>query len=58
MHTGGRVRDIGPPMQIFKKLVNKNAIKPKIVDPPGSFVMKALNPGILAKSRTTPSPFD
>jgi hypothetical protein len=42
MHTGG-VRGVrggdetAPPRQIFEKLVNKNAIKPKIGGPPGNF---------------------
>jgi hypothetical protein len=51
--TKGRGRGRGdetasPPRQIFKKLVNKNAIKPKIGGPPGNFDLKALTPGILA----------
>jgi hypothetical protein len=33
-----------PTKQIFKKLVNKNAIKPKIGDPLAIFVVKALTP--------------
>jgi hypothetical protein len=36
MHTGevrGKETNKGPPKQIFKKVVNKMAIKPKIEDP-------------------------
>jgi hypothetical protein len=33
-----------PPRQIFKKLVNKNAIKPKIGVPPWQFFLKPLTP--------------
>jgi hypothetical protein len=44
-----------PPRQIFEKLVNKNAIKPKIGGPPWQFFLKALtSPGILAKTSSTP----
>jgi hypothetical protein len=56
MHTGrglgGEKGDeTAPPRQIFEKLVNKNAIKPKIGDPPGNFVLRAWtpHPGILEK---------
>jgi hypothetical protein len=38
MYTGGGGE------QIFKKLVNKNAIKPKIGDPLAIFFLKALTP--------------
>jgi hypothetical protein len=43
---GGRGKgdETAPPRQIFEKLVNKNAIKPKIGGPPGNFVLEALNP--------------
>jgi hypothetical protein len=36
--------NIGPLQKIFKELVIKNAIKPKIGDSLGSFVWKALTP--------------
>jgi hypothetical protein len=42
---------------IFKKLVNKNAIKPKIWGPPLAIFPESLDPlGILAKTSGTPSP--
>jgi hypothetical protein len=48
---GGITKDTSG--KFSKKLVNKNAIKHKIGDPPGNFVRKALTPpapsGILAK---------
>ena len=34
----------GPPRGTFVKHVDKNAIKPKMVDPPGNFVQKVLTP--------------
>jgi hypothetical protein len=40
MNTGGRRGgrvNIRPPKANFIRLVNKNAIKPKISDPPGNF---------------------
>jgi hypothetical protein len=40
MHTGGE----GKGGKIFKKLVDKNAIKPKVGDLSGNFVLKALTP--------------
>ncbi len=39
----------GPPFQIFKNLVNKNAMTPKVWDPSGKL-------GIFAKIWGTPSP--
>ncbi len=55
---GVRGDETAPPRQIFKKLVNKNAIKPKIGGPPRQFFPKPLTPplGILAKTSRTPSP--
>jgi hypothetical protein len=50
MHTGGEGRGIKqppqppPPRQIFEKLVNKNAIKPRIGGLPWQFLLKALTP--------------
>ncbi len=46
MHTGGGVGGGGyeTPRQIFEKLVNKNARKPKIGGPPWEFFLKALTP--------------
>jgi hypothetical protein len=46
---GGGVRGAGgyetaPPRQIFKKLVNKNAIKPKIGGPPQAIFPESLDP--------------
>ncbi len=43
---GGGERGItkDPPRQIFKKLVHKNSIKPKMVYPPRYFSQKALTP--------------
>jgi hypothetical protein len=53
MYTGGggEGKECGtPPQANFKRLVNKIAVKPKIGDPPGNFIRKALTPsGILAK---------
>jgi hypothetical protein len=50
---GGRC--IGPPRQVFKKLVNKNAIKPKIGDYPlVIFLRKCLTP--LGKNLSYPPP--
>jgi hypothetical protein len=45
-----------PPRQIFKKLVNKNAIKHKIGGPPLAIFPETLDPslGILAKTSRTP----
>ncbi len=49
------------PRQIFKKLINKNAIKPKIGGPPPrQFFLKPLTPpplGILAKTSSPPPGF-
>jgi hypothetical protein len=68
MHTrveGGGGSGVGgdetaplPLRQIFKKLVNKNAIKPNIAGPPSQFFLKALTRhlGIWAKTSGTPSP--
>jgi hypothetical protein len=56
MHTGGREFDVGPPWQIFEKLVNKNTIKQKMVYPFKIFPQKACpRPplGILAKIEAT-----
>jgi hypothetical protein len=60
MHTGaggggpggGKWVKLRDQMKIFKKLVNKNAIKPKIGDLPGNFVLKALTP--MQKSELSP----
>jgi hypothetical protein len=48
-----------PPRQIFEKLVNKNAIKPKIGGPPQAIFPETLDPplGILAKT-SVPPPLD
>jgi hypothetical protein len=43
-------RNSRPPPGNFQKLVNKNAIKPKIGDSPGNFLLKVMTPsGILVK---------
>ncbi len=62
-HRGAGVRGEGgyetaPPRQIFKKLVNKNAIKCKIGGPPLAIFPETLDHllGILAKTSRTPSP--
>jgi len=40
MHTGGEGGyETAPPRQIFKKIVNKNAIKRKIIGPPWQFFL-------------------
>jgi hypothetical protein len=59
-HRGGEGGDeTAPPRQIFEKLVNKNAINPKIGGPPQAISLKALTPlGILAKTSRTPPPLD
>jgi hypothetical protein len=49
MRTGVGDDEIAAPGHIFKKLDNKNAIKPKIGDPLGNFILKAWTPGILVK---------
>ncbi len=36
--------ETAPPRQIFEKLVNKNAIKPKIGGPPAAIFPKTLDP--------------
>ncbi len=63
MHTGrwgaGRwgIRK-GPPFQIFKKLVNKNAMTPKVWDPPGKLVQKAFDlPRDFGKNLSYPLPW-
>jgi hypothetical protein len=44
-HRGGEWGHIKHPLRkIFKKLVNKNAIKPKIWNPPGNFSPEMLDP--------------
>ncbi len=46
-HRGGgegKGDETAPSRQIFEKLVNKNAIKPKIGEPLANFVLKALTP--------------
>jgi hypothetical protein len=42
---GGGVRGLKqhPPRQIFEKLVNKNAIKPKIGGPPQAIIPETLD---------------
>jgi hypothetical protein len=61
-HRGGKGGKGGyetaPPRQIFKKLVNKNAIKRKIGGPPLAIFPETLDPplGILVKTSRTPSP--
>jgi hypothetical protein len=47
-----------PPRKIFRKLVNKNAIKRKIGGPPLAIFPETLDPplGIWAKTSLTPSP--
>ncbi len=47
MHTGGeggKGDETAPPRQIFEKLVNKNAIKPKIGGPPQAIFPASLDP--------------
>ena len=60
MHAGaveGRKGvNIGPPQANFKRLVNKNEIKPKIGDPLAKLSGKPWPPGIPAKIWGTPSP--
>jgi hypothetical protein len=65
MHAGGGggvrgegVYETAPPRQIFEKLVNKKAIKPKIGGPPLAIFPETLDPplGILAKTSRTPFP--
>jgi hypothetical protein len=50
--------ETAPPRQFLEKLVNKNAIKPKISEPPLAIFSETLDPdlGIFAKTSSTPRP--
>jgi hypothetical protein len=57
VHKGGGEGGEAPPRQIFEKLVNKNAIKPKIGGPPWQFFLKPLTPPKdFGKTSSTPPP--
>jgi hypothetical protein len=66
MHTGGVrwggggwVNIVPPPRQIFEKLVNKNAIKPKIGGPPQAIFPESLDPPRdFGKKHQVPPPLD
>ena len=54
---GGRGYNMGPPSLIFKKLVNKNAIKPSIGDTPWQFCLESIDPSKdVFKNLSYPSP--
>ncbi len=62
-HRGGGVRGCGgdetaPPRQIFEKLVNKNAIKPKIGGPPQAIFPESLDPPEFLQKHPVPPPLD
>ena len=44
-----------PPKQIFKKNVHKNAVNPKLGDPPWQFFLKTLTPRDFSKNLSYPS---